>query len=89
MYQQIPNQCERMVSREGRDKGENLQPERTDPEGDLRGEICGLSVHMVTGVCRISNRIQPASLFSITISVKKRGAVQSRRTKVKDWPPAS
>lgn len=48
-----------------------------DPEADLRTKICGLSVHMVTGVCRISNPIQPASLFSITISVKKKGAVHS------------
>lgn len=55
-----------------------------DPEADLRRKLCGLSVHMVTGVCRISNPIQPASLFSITISVKKKGAVHTRRSKVED-----
>lgn len=60
-----------------------------DPEADLRREICGLSVHMVTGVCKISNPIQPASLLSITISVKKKGAVRTRRSKVEDWQPAS
>lgn len=54
-----------------------------DPEADLRRKLCGLSVRMVTGVCRISNPIQPASLFSITISVKKRGRCAHDRAKLK------
>lgn len=91
MYQQIPNQSESLVCRE-ETKGREFITRKDwpgDPGGDLRRKICGLSVHMVTGVCRISNPIQPASLFSITISVKKRGRCTHDGPKLKDWQPTS
>lgn len=74
-----PTRSESLVCREERQRREFTARQHWpgDPEADLRTKICGLSVHMVTGVCRISNPIQPASLFSITISVKKKGAVHS------------
>lgn len=74
-----PTRSESLVCREERQRREFTARQHWpgDPEADLRTKICGLSVHMVTGVCRISNPIQPASLFSFTISVKKKGAVHS------------
>lgn len=77
------------MCREKRDKREPFQADSADPEDDPGRKLCGLFVHMVTGVCTISNPIKAATLFPITISVKEKGAVLTRRGKVADWQSAS